>query len=102
MILVCFIFTDFHNILIILSSIFGLIALIGIITTIIKNEWNTLFSMGVICGVILVVLNFIYYTGIGSLALPLFQKFSLMCILLYVVILNRHVDRITCIDTNEI
>lgn len=82
------IFTKYHNIMIGLSSIFGLFVLIGIIVELYKSNWLLFKWAGLISIFLLGLNNYIYYSDCGIEYLPLLQKLTFAYILLLVVGLN--------------
>ena len=67
-----------------LSSFFGLFAVIGIIVEIYKSELHFYKLTGVLCIAILAINNIIYYTEWGIYFLPLIQKISFVVVLAWV------------------
>ena len=84
MVTALFLFTDIHDIIIIIASVFGLIALIGTLMGLYKVRLNYLFIMGLF-NIILVALNNYFYYSKGLLVyLPVIQKISLAFFLLWI------------------
>ena len=84
MLFAVFIFTDYHDLMTTLSSIFGVFAVVGIILEIYRSALNLYKITGVICILLLGMNNFIYYTEIGINYLPLLQKITLAIVLAWV------------------
>ena len=84
MIFAIFIFTDYHDLMTLLSSFFGLFTVIAIIVEIYKSELHFYKFTGVLCIAILGLNNLIYYTEWGIYFLPLIQKISLVVVLAWV------------------
>lgn len=84
MIFAIFIFTDYHDLMTLLSSFFGLFAVIGIIVEIYKSELHFYKLTGILCIAILGLNNIIYYTEWGIVFLPLIQKISFVVVLAWV------------------
>ena len=94
MICVVLIFTDLHNIMILLASSFGLLALIGIIRALLKNKFYKYLWAGGFCIFLLVLNNYFYYFDILTTILPLIQKISIVLVLTWVMSLNFELIRI--------
>lgn len=88
MVFTSFLFTEYHNIFTILSSIFGLVAVIGISYGLAKSSLHLLKYWAVLCIVLLVFNNFIYQTKLSLSILPLLQKITFVSVLLWVVAVN--------------
>jgi hypothetical protein len=88
MVLGIFIFTEHHDLLTILSSIFGLLAVIGIIFEIFKSEMNRYKLTGLACILLLGLNNYIYYSGDLIELLPLIQKITFLMVLSWIIGLN--------------
>ena len=88
MIFACFIFTRHHDLMTILSSLFGLVVVVGIIKEIYKSDMNIFKMGGVICILLLTVNNYIYYSHHLIEYLPIIQKITFTFILTWVVSLN--------------
>lgn len=88
MILAILTFTRFHGIMIALSSLFGLFALIGIIKEVYTSDYLYLKLGGLLCIILLVLNNYIYYSRNWVEALPLLQKITFAIVLLWIMSLN--------------
>ncbi len=86
-----FIFTSYHDLMTILSSVFGLFVVIGILKEIYQhaNRFYKLTGLG--CLLLLGLNNFIYYSGIYLNYLPLLQKITFAIVLLWIVALNNKI-----------
>ena len=82
------IFTRYHDLMTILSSIFGLFVVIGIIREIYKSELTIYKISGVICILLLGVNNYVYYTQQFIESLPLIQKITFAFVLIWIIGLN--------------
>ncbi len=80
--------TEWHDLMTILSSVFGLFAVIGILKVIAQSRRRTWQITGILCLVLLGMNNYIYYTEQGLSYLAALQKLSLLCVLAWVVLLN--------------
>lgn len=84
-----FIFTNWHDLLIGISVLMRLIA---ILLTLFLFKRQHIHQLGLLC-VILIALNVtIYFTNVGIYYLPLLQKFTFVCVLLWFIILNLTID----------
>ncbi len=81
-------FTPLHNIVIGLASIFGLVTLVGIFTGLCQHESTVLIGVSILCGVLMVLNNFIYYTGKYIYTLPFLQKITFLVVLLWLIAVN--------------
>lgn len=88
------IFSEYHDLMTIISSLFGLVIVIGILRKFYYSEHWVFKMTGFGCIVILVLNNFIYYTEIFLEALPLIQKISIVIILTWIVGLNYQLEYI--------
>ena len=102
MLFALFIFTKYHDLMTIISSIFGLFVVIGIIRAIYKSELARFKISGLLCILLLGVNNYIYYTENYIEALPLLQKITFAFVLAWIIGLNyemikrnRHAPRLT-------
>lgn len=83
-----FIFTEYHDLMIILSSIFGAFVVLGIIWEVFKSGLIFIKYGGIICVLLLAINNLIYFTEKGISALALIQKVTFGFVLLWVICLN--------------
>lgn len=88
MVLAALIFTVMHDTLTIISSFFGFFALLGVTMGIAKSGWRAFQWTGLLCLILLGANNFIYYSEIALVALPLLQKITFLVVLGWVVGLN--------------
>lgn len=84
MLFAVFIFTEYHDLMTTLSSVFGIFAVLGVIRALYKSDLKFYKITGVFCIVLLGLNNFIYYTEIGIFYLPLLQKITLGIVLTWV------------------
>ncbi len=82
------IFTQHHDVMITISSVFGLFTIVGIIREVYRGSMIKYQVTGVLCLLLLGLNNYIYYSGNLLLALPLLQKITFAMVLLWVVGLN--------------
>jgi len=83
MVVAAFIATSFHNIVIYLASLFGVIALIGTFIGLVKMKWHRLFRIGLANLVLVALNNYLYYTKGLLLYLPLIQKITFAFFLIW-------------------
>ncbi len=93
MIFAALIFTKYHNLMIILSSAFGLVPSFGIILGIAKSDMNFYKITGLLCIFLLLLNNLFYYTSMYLNVLPLLQKITFVIVLLWIVGLNWELVR---------
>ena len=87
------IFTEYHDLMTILASIFGLFAVLGIIRSILQSDLRA-YKIGGLLGIfLLAVNNYIYYTQHFLIALPLLQKITFAFILAWILGLNVEIYR---------
>ncbi len=92
MLFAVFIFTDYHDLMTTLSSIFGVFAVVGIILEIYRSALILYKVTGVVCILLLGLNNFIYYTEMGIYYLPLLQKITLAIVLAWVAGLSLEIS----------
>ncbi len=88
MLFAALIFTQYHDLMTILSSIFGAFVVIGIIWTVYKSKMTAFKISGVVCIVLLALNNYIYYSQHMIDFLPLIQKITFAFVLLWISTLN--------------
>ena len=96
------IFTKYHDLMTVISSLFGIFVVIGIIVTIYRSDLQFYKITGTVCLVILAINNFIYYSGNFIEWLPLIQKFSFLVILIWILGLNSVVRNQIKKQTNNL
>ena len=93
MVSAAFMFTQFHDVLTIISSFFGLFVLIGILLKIFRRGLLKHKLIGLFCLILLGMNNYIYYTELYIKHLPLIQKITFIIVLLWIVALNFEVRK---------
>ncbi len=93
MLVIIFLYTNFHDTVIALGGMLIIIPLIGIYRELYKYSMIGLLAFGIFCLLLVVVNYFIYITGFFILYLPLIQKITFACFLLWIAFLNMQ-----CID----
>lgn len=84
-----------HDIIINISGFFGLIAIWGTLSGLLKQKWKDLFWAGIF-NVVLIGLNNILYYGYGLLpCLPVIQKISFLSFLLWICLIDIKLFRKT-------
>lgn len=86
-------FTRYHNIMIALSSFFGLFVLIGIILEVYNSRFTALKMGGILCIFLLILNNYIYYSRQFVEILPLLQKITFAIVLIWFMALDLHLIR---------
>lgn len=87
MTLALFIFTSYHDPLIVAASILAAIALAGTFRGLYRSRWMAFFRSGLFCLFLLGANNFIYYTGHFLSFLPILQKLTFLIVLSWVAVL---------------
>jgi len=82
------IFTSFHDVMTLISSLFGLVVVFGIIKEIYRSELTFFKISGTVCLLLLTVNNLIYYSSYFIEWLPLIQKISFLVVLSWVLGMN--------------
>lgn len=100
----CLIFTSYHDLMTLISSVFGLWVVVGIMKEIYQSELTLLKISGALCIFLLILNNYIYYTTHGLEALPLLQKFTFAAVLAWViglafVLMGKHTSQVKTIGT---
>ncbi len=88
MLIAIFMFTDYHDLFTILSSIFGMVAIIGVLIGLFRSDLVRFKLTSVLCIVLLLINNWIYYSGVFLSALPLIQKLTFFIVLSWIMMLN--------------
>lgn len=83
-----FISTPYHDAVTIVSSLLALLPLIGIYVGLLKNKKKRIFYAGLLCLILLIANNLIYYSNKGIYYLPFLQKLSFLFILGWFIIIN--------------
>lgn len=85
-----FIFTDYHDFFIGLSSAIGLPALLGITIIIRQSNLTVLKYLGILCLLLFFLNNAVYYSNLGLYYLPLIQKTTFIVVFNWVFCANWH------------
>lgn len=94
MISAALIFTKLHDIMSTISSIFGVLVVIGIMRTIYKSNLTVFKITGLICILLLGINNLIYYSGSYIVYLPFIQKITFILVLAWIVGLNLKIKNL--------
>lgn len=81
-------FTPWHDTLTTIGSLFGLVALIGLIRILVKTNWTILKATGILCILLLIINNVIYYSHWNLVYLPLLQKITFLTVLIWMIMLQ--------------
>lgn len=79
-----FLFTSFHDVVINVASVFGLIAFWGVFNGLYKNKWYGLFAFGLVNLLLVALNNYLYYTKELLIYLPVVQKISFASFLIWI------------------
>ncbi len=82
------IFTEYHDLFTIISSIIGFFALFGITIEMYYGNFSFYKKLGVICIFLLFLNNMIYYSHVWIEILPFLQKITFLIVILWVSGLN--------------
>ncbi len=88
MLLSIFIFSNYHDFIIIAAVFLGVIALTGTYIALYRSKAFRLFLFGIFCLLLILLNAYIYYTRHLILALPLLQKITFLSYLLWVAFIN--------------
>ena len=77
-----------HDLITNLASAMGVVAVIGTIIVLYKIKWMALYVFGLTNLVLVILNNFLYYTPGWLIYLPLIQKISFGCFLLWVYLVS--------------
>lgn len=83
-----FLSTQYHDLIINLASIPGVIAMITTFIALYKHRLYTLFAVGVFCLLLIGANNYIYYTGNWLYTLPVLQKFTFLLVMTWMSIIT--------------
>jgi hypothetical protein len=92
-----FMFTDFHDFMIILASFFGFIVVIGVIWQLYLSDLTLFKVTGIVCIILLAINNYIYYTDSYIRYLPFIQKITFLVVLFWIVGLNVKMNKLETI-----
>ena len=84
-----------HDLTLRIAGVFGIVAFIACLIELFRARFYKLFLVGVLSVVIFVINYIIYETGIFIRALPLIQKFTFLCCMLWFLMLNIALIRST-------
>ncbi|MFT6747960.1 MAG: hypothetical protein ACJAZ2_002318 [Glaciecola sp.] len=94
MLFAIFIFTEYHDLMTVLSSLFGAIVVIGMIFAMYRSDMTFYKVVGIMCLLLLAVNNYIYYSKQLIEHLPLIQKITFAVVLLWIIGLNNKIIRL--------
>lgn len=81
-------FTEYHATMIALSSFFGLFLLVGLIREIYKSNMTLMKAGGILCVLLIIINNYIYFSRNFVEILPLLQKITFAIVLIWIIGLN--------------
>ncbi len=93
MLFACFLFTPYHNIIILVSSIFGVFAVLGIFRTLLLTNFGFQKFGATLCLLLLAFNNYVYYSSQYLAILPILQKVTLLFVLMWVLSLNAALNK---------
>ena len=93
MIFATLMFTDYHDLMTIISSLFGVVAVIGVIKGIYESKYVLYKIAGIICVILLVINNIIYYSTAFIEWLPLLQKITILTVLIWILGVNYEIGK---------
>ena len=93
MVFAMFVFTAYHDLMTILSSVFGVIVVIGISWEVYKSKMHFFKLSGFACILLLGLNNYIYYTQHLIEYLPFIQKATFVLVLVWVMMLNHSLTK---------
>lgn len=93
--------TEYHDSIIIITSLFGLPVVIGIIKEIYGSNLSVYKASGVICLILIALNNVMYYTNQFIEWLPLIQKITFMLVLIWILGLNNEIRKRIKIGYNK-
>lgn len=85
------IFTPLHSEAITFAGFFGGIAFIATFIALYKSGWRELFWFGILCLLLGAISFTIYKTRFVIVALPLVQKITLLCCLIWIFLIDRKI-----------
>ncbi len=80
-----FIFSSWHHLMIISSSVFALVALVGIIMVLYRSNYTIYKWSAALIILVLIALNVMYYSSYGLYYLPFAQKVAMALVILWVL-----------------
>lgn len=88
MVLFSFLFTAYHDAIIILASLLALVSSIGVLRCIFLSDLKIYKYTGVVCFLMLLINHYIYHTSHGLEFLPILQKLSFIAVLIWILGIN--------------
>lgn len=89
-----FMFTSYHDLMTIISSIFGLAVVIVVIIEIYRSDLRLYKYTGMLCIMLLALNNYIYYSEQFIHFLPILQKLSFAVVLAWIIGLNLEIVKL--------
>lgn len=86
-------FTDYHDLMTILSSVFGIVVVVGIIKEIYKSRLVKYKMFGIVCLTLIGMNNYVYYSQVFLTFLPLLQKVTFALVLAWVMGLSVEMNK---------
>ncbi len=84
-----------HDVTVRIAGMFGAIAFIASLIELVRMKYYKLFLLGLLSLVIFGINYFIYETGVFISVLPVLQKFTFLCCILWFVLMNLRLLKMT-------
>ncbi len=106
MLIAMFLFTNFHDIIVDIASLFGFIAMVGTFIGLNKLKWKKLFWLGMFNLILIGINNILYYVEGLIDYLPVVQKITFFFVLLWICLISinlygLHVKRRQVIEITD-
>jgi len=95
MISIMFIWTNLHDIVINIATLFGLIAVVGTFIGLIELKWSKLFWTGIFILPLVGLNNFLYYKNGLLIYLPVVQKITFLYFLFWICLIDVGIYRLS-------
>ncbi len=101
MLLMMFLFSSYHDMVVNLSTATGLVPLTATFVGLYRLQWKGLYWMGLFC-VVLIMLNSVLYYGGMLQFLPLVQKFSFLYLLCWFCLIILRMNGVSKLQANNV
>ncbi len=88
MLLAIFVFSNYHDFIILLAVVLGIVALSGTYVALYRSKSFRLLGFGITCLLMIIANSYIYYSKNGIQILPLLQKVTFLLYLLWIFLIN--------------
>ncbi len=89
MVIILFIGTRYHDLVMNVAGGFGSIALIATFIALYQNKYFVLIRFGLFCLLLIGLNNYVYYSNQYIVYLPIIQKLTFVLFLFWIVLINR-------------